>query len=80
MRLEVLKTGHRPLQKLQLKIISAIVGQVPGPISVMSYRRRIFGKWFSASLWQGMKKATEWSQADTELFAAIVSDRNQCRY
>jgi hypothetical protein len=80
MRLEVLKSGHRPLQKLQLKVIAALVGQVPGPIAVMSYRRRIFGRWFSQCLWQAMKKATEWSQKETELFAMVVSDQNRCRY
>ncbi len=80
MRLEKLKTGHRPLQKLQFVIMKAIVGQVPGPIAVMSYRRRIFGKFFAQCLAHGMKKATEWTQGDTELFAALISDRNQCRY
>jgi hypothetical protein len=80
MRLAVLRDGHRPLQKLQFKIISALVGQVPGPIRVMSYRRQIFGRWFSACLWDGMKRATEWTQAETELFAMVVSDQNRCRY
>jgi hypothetical protein len=80
MRLEKLRTGHRPLQKLQLAIIKTIAGQVPGPIAVMSYRRRIFGKWFSQCLARGMKQATEWTQGDTELFASLISDRNRCRY
>jgi hypothetical protein len=80
MRLAVLRDGHRPLQKLQFKIIAALVGQVPGPIRVMSYRRQIFGRWFAACLWQGMQRATEWTHADTELFAAAVSDKNRCRY
>jgi hypothetical protein len=80
MRLEVLRSGHRPLQKLQFKLIAALVGQVPGPIRVMSYRREVFGKWFAQCLWQGMKHATEWTQAETELFAMVISERNHCRY
>jgi hypothetical protein len=80
MRLGVLRDGHRPLQKLQLRLIKAIVGQVPGPIAVMSYRRNIFGKWFAQCLWEGMKQAGEWKQRDTELFAMLISDRNRCRY
>jgi hypothetical protein len=80
MRLEVLKSGHRPLQKVQFKVIAALVGQVPGPIRVMSYRRQIFGRWFAQCLWQAMKRAREWTQAETELFAMVVSDQNRCRY
>ena len=36
MRLQVLHHGHSTLQKLQMRIIRALVGQVPGPIATMS--------------------------------------------
>jgi hypothetical protein len=80
MRLEILDSGHRPLQKLQLALIRAIVGQVPGPIATMSYRRNLFGRWLSACFVEAMQKPRHWSRAEVELFAAWVSDQNRCRY
>jgi hypothetical protein len=55
MRLGIVDHGHRPLQKLQLSLIRALVGHVPGPILVMSYRRGLFGKQFAACLQRGMR-------------------------
>jgi hypothetical protein len=80
MRLKLLHHGHRPLQKLQLALIRAIVGQVPGPIATMSYRRNLFGRWLSDCFVESMQQAKHWSRAETELFAAFVSDQNRCRY
>jgi hypothetical protein len=80
MRLSLLHHGHRPLQKLQMRIIRALVGQVPGPIATMSYRRQLFGRWMSDCFVESMQKATHWTRGETELFAAYVSDQNRCRY
>jgi hypothetical protein len=80
MRLEILHHGHRPMQKLQMAIIRAIVGQVPGPIATMSYRRNLFGRWLSDCFTESMEQAKHWSRAETELFAAWVSDKNKCKY
>jgi hypothetical protein len=80
MRLQILHHGHRPLQKLQLKIIGALIGQVPGPIAAMSYRRGLFGRWMSECFVESMQQAKHWSRGETELFAAFVSDLNRCRY
>lgn len=80
MRLGVLHHGHRPLQKLQLALIRAIVGQLPGPIATMSYRRDLFGRWMGDCFAEAMERAHHWSRGETELFAAYVSDQNRCRY
>jgi hypothetical protein len=80
MRLDILHNGHRPLQKLQMKLVKAIVGQVPGPIATMSYRRNLFGRWLSQCLIESMQKTKHWTRGETELFAAYVSDQNRCRY
>jgi hypothetical protein len=80
MRLQLLHEGHRPLQKLQLRIIRALVGQVPGPIATMSYRRSLFGKPMSACFVESMEKSQHWTRGETELFAAYVSEQNHCRY
>jgi hypothetical protein len=80
MRLGLLHNGHRPLQKLQLRIIRAVVGQVPGPIATMSYRRHLFGRWMSDCFIESMQKAKHWTRGECELFATFVSDQNRCRY
>jgi len=80
MRLEILKSGHRPVQKVFLRIIEQIMGHVPGPISVMSYRKEIFGATLSACFEEAMRGGTEWTDGETEIFAAFVSRVNSCAY
>ena len=81
MRLRILEKGFRPLQKAILIIVRAIAGgKVPGPMLVLSYRRELCGKYLAACYQEGMRKATEWSLGELELFAAFVSRLNECRY
>jgi hypothetical protein len=80
MRLEILKSGHRPIQKIFLRIIGQIMGHVPGPIAVMSYRKEIFGKGLALCFEEAMHGATEWTAGETEIFAAFVSRVNRCAY
>ena len=80
MRLEILDSGHRPLQKLQLALMRVATGSVPGPIAVMSYRREWMGKRYAALTQRVMRAAREWTIAEVELFAAFVSKQNQCSF
>lgn len=80
MRLEALRTGHRPLQRLQLGLMKAMLGGVPGPVAVCSYRREWFGRHFAAYTQQAMRRATEWTVGEVELFAAFVSKKNKCQF
>jgi hypothetical protein len=81
MRLRILENGFRLLQKAILSILGAVSGgKVPGPILVLSYRRELCGKYLAACFQEGMRKATEWSLGEVELFAAFVSRLNECRY
>jgi hypothetical protein len=81
MRLQVLDNGHRPLQKVALKLIKATSsGIVPGPILVMSYRRQFFGKHLAASIQEGLRAAKSWTLGEVEIFAAFVSKLNECKY
>ena len=80
MRLEILHHGHRPLQKMQMALMRALTGAVPGPVSVMSYRRDLFGKHMAACLQEAMRGPSPWSVAEREIFAAFVSKLNQCEY
>lgn len=82
MRIKILENGHRPIQKFFLSVIRAASAsrQVPGPIAVMSYHRDLFGKYLAGCFQEAMRGATEWTVGETELFAAFVSQLNQCKY
>ncbi len=81
MRLRILQTGHRPLQKVILTLIKlGSEGKVPGPILVMSYRRNFVGKHLAACFQEAMRATTAWKLGEVELFAALVSSLNQCKY
>lgn len=81
MRPEILENGYRPLQKVILGMIGAITGgHAPGPMLTLSYRRELCGKYLAACYQEGMRKATEWSLGEIELFAAFVSKLNECKY
>jgi hypothetical protein len=80
MRLEILRSGHRRVQKFFLGIIRRLVGQVPGPIATMSYRSEFWGKEFSGCLQEAMRGPSSWSVGEREIFSAFVSNLNQCRY
>ncbi len=80
MRLPMLERGGGVGQKLAFKIVRALVGQVPGPILAMSYKRRQWGKPFAACLQQAMRGPSQFSVGERELFAAFVSRVNQCPY
>jgi len=81
MRLKILDRGHRPLQKVFLTLIRSMAGgEVPGPVATLSYRPELFGKGVTECLEEAMRKATQWSKGEVELFAAFVSRLNQCAY
>jgi uncharacterized peroxidase-related enzyme len=80
MRLKVLDSGFRPLQRAQLRLVKRMAGYVPGPIAVMSYRRDFFGKYFASILQMAMRRTRAWRKGDVEMFAAFVSQQNQCAY
>ena len=80
MRLGILEHGHRPIQKLLLRVIQLVAGRRPGPILLLSYRSELFGKAFAACLQEAMRRSTEWSVGEVEVFAAFVSRLNRCAY
>jgi hypothetical protein len=80
MRLRILEKGHRPLQKVLLRVVKLLAGRVPGPIALMSYRRELFGKYLAACFQESMRESREWSVGEVELFSAFVSKLNQCAY
>ena len=75
-----LEQGLRPLQKIALRALKALVGSAPGPVLIASYNKPFFGNGWAPCMKQGMRSATEWSVGEIELFAAFVSRVNSCGY
>lgn len=79
MRLEVLTNGHSSFQKVLLFLIGKVMGFVPGPIAMMSYKKKFFGKGFSQLVHAGLREAKHWKWVDLEIMGAFVSHRNTCK-
>ena len=80
MRLDILDNGHTFTQKILFRLITMQMGHVPGPMRILTYRRKWFGTNFATCLHQGLREMTEWSMPEAELIAAFVSKLNQCEY
>jgi len=80
MRLAILDEGQKPLDRFKLKMMNLIVGHFPGPVAVTAYRAEFFGKHFNQCMKAAMRQTTQWHKREVELFAAFVSQANQCRY
>ena len=67
---------------MRLKIIEQVLKDQP--VSdirrTLIYRAEIFGQQFSAYLQEVLRGPSEWSIGERELFAAFVSQKNQCIY
>lgn len=79
MRLPILYQRLSFLQKVQVFFIRKSMGYVPGPILLLSYRKRFFGKHFSRLIHQILRKAEHWSVAELEMMGAFVSSKNSCQ-
>ena len=79
MRIDV-RSKCTPLQKLQLGMIEMLMGAVPGPIAVMTYRRDFWGKPMTDCFDEAMRKTTAWTKPEVELFAAMTSRSNTCNF
>lgn len=79
-RLSVFNGGYGVLQTRILHVIQWLVGYVPEPILVMSYRRKLFGASFAPVLHHAMRKPKHWTVAEVEVMAAWVSKHSECEY
>lgn len=80
MRLQILDSGHGPIQKLFLGVIKLLAGRIPPPVAIMSYRKELFGKAMADCFLDSMRRGKHWSIGEVELFAAMVSKANRCAY
>ncbi len=68
------------IQKLSLAFWNAIIGDIPGPMLVVSYRKEFFGDYWAPCMQEGMRRARHWTRGEVELFAAFTSRVNSCAY
>ncbi len=80
MRLSALTQPHTLRQRLLFAVFRGLLGQVPGPVLALSYRRELGGKHLARCYQQALRQAKEWSVGEVELFAAFVSSLNRCRF
>ena len=79
MRLWRVHQGHTALRdKALLAVMRLVQGHAPGVVRTLLYRKEFFGRPFSALTQQVMRGPSEWSVAEREMFAAVVSRFNQC--
>lgn len=80
MRLSSLEQPNGLRQRLRFFFIRTLLGQMPGPFLVLSYRRNSCGRHLARCYQEGLRQAHEWSVGEIELFAAFVSSLNRCRF
>jgi hypothetical protein len=68
------------VQRICLAFWKAIVGDVAGPMLVVSYRKDYFGNYWAACMQEGMRTLHQWTKGEIELFAAFTSKVNSCTY
>ncbi|MCA9708625.1 MAG: hypothetical protein KDK70_22445, partial [Myxococcales bacterium] len=77
MRIDLEHSPTRPLpMRVGMRVAGAIVGLVPGPLLVMSYRPALFDERLRRYVLRAAGYEGPWSKGESELFAAFVSNLN----
>jgi uncharacterized peroxidase-related enzyme len=80
-RLEKVRTGQGIKHKLMLTMAPLVVGaRAPDLMYILFYRPDFFGLPVGVLSNSIMRKASEWSVGERELFAAFISRKNECRF
>jgi hypothetical protein len=78
MRLKALDEGHSRSERVYLGFIRRMGGDPPDVVKTLAYRPDFWGKRFSRALHQIMRRKSDWTRGERELFAAYTSRLNQC--
>jgi hypothetical protein len=70
----------RPVQRVLLGGFKMMFGDAPGPVVIASYKKGFLGNPWALCMKEGMRRSTEWSIGEVELFAAFVSRANSCAF
>ena len=81
MRIRKTESGHAFRERLILGIIRLISGHpAPDVVKTLFYRPGFFGRPFSELVQQVMRGPSEWTVGEREMFAAVVSKFNRCKF
>lgn len=79
MRLPKVESGHRLPQKLMLGFVRLVSLSEPvDVVKVFMYRPEYFGKYFCILGHAALRRRSDWSVGERELFGAFTSRLNQC--
>jgi hypothetical protein len=71
---------HSPEMAARIAELEARDGYVSDISRALRFRPELFGEPVSAYFQEAMKKPSEWSEGERELFAAFVSKLRQCPF
>jgi hypothetical protein len=81
MRLRNVSHGHRLKHRLLLRVIRLVSRrEPPDVVKALLYRPDFFGSPFSAFTQSVLRGPSPWSVGERELFAALTSKLNACRF
>lgn len=81
MRLAKIKRGKGLRTKAMFAMIRVVSGhRAPDVVRALSYRPELWGQPFGTLTQAVMRGPSAWSVGERELFAAFVSDRNNCPF
>jgi uncharacterized peroxidase-related enzyme len=80
-RLDVLDHGHGARNRLALRLMGALAGAEPDAVvKTALYRPRFFGRPWIFLIRSIMRGRSPWTAGERELFGALISRLNTCRY
>jgi hypothetical protein len=80
-RLKNVERGDGLKPRLLFGVIRLLSGfRAPDVVRTLMYRRPFFGEAHSRHTHEVMRGPSPWTIGERELFAAFVSDRNNCRF
>lgn len=81
MRIDLEHGQRRPWTlRVVLWVVRRLVGIVPGPMLVMSYRPELMSRALRRYVLRAMRASRAWSKGEAELMASFVSDLNRCHF
>jgi hypothetical protein len=79
MRLPAVARGRRLRDRLLFGVVRLVSGhRAPDVVRTLRYAPDLFGRPMNAAFQRVMRGPSAWSVGERELFAALVSSRNQC--
>ena len=72
----------KPLHRLMATMVKIKAGRgvVPEPLILMTFKKKLFGKYFSQFCHRAMSQSQHWTRLQTELFAGFTAVQLNCDY